>query len=103
MAIIGKFLTVLLFANVGDEGDQRVDAPVEFLEVGVKIRLIDVTVAILDVVEEVLNFDAIETFDRIIEFGVVDVLDGFRGQVDGKTTDVEHGLPVLLGLLVGCS
>ena len=50
VSVVGKFLAVLLFADVGNERDQRVNPLVEFLEVGIKIRLINVTVAILDVV-----------------------------------------------------
>ena len=74
LAVVGEFLTVLLFANVNDERDGGIYALVEAVEIFIEIRLVDVTISLLDVVEDVLDFDAVESFDGIVEFGVVHVV-----------------------------
>ena len=60
----------------------------EVIEVRVEVRLIDMAVTIADVVNEVLNFDSVEAFDGVFEFGVVDVFDCFGGEIDGNAAYV---------------
>ena len=72
----------------------------ECVEVGVEIGLVDVTVAIADVVDEVADFDSVETFGRVLYFGVVYLFDGISSEVDDDALDIDARLPVLLGLFI---
>ena len=73
---------------------------VECVEVGVEIGLVDVTVVIVDVVDEVADFDSVETFGWVLYFGVVYLFDGIGSKVDDDVSDMDARLPVLLGLFI---
>jgi hypothetical protein len=88
IAIVRELLAVLLFADVDNERYGGIDALVESLEVFVKVRLVDVAVSVLDMVDDVLDFDAVESFDGIVQFGIVDAVDGFSCEINGNASDV---------------
>ena len=52
-------------------------------------------------VDDVLDLNMVEAFQEIIQFGVVYVFNGFTGKIDSNAAHLEHGLPVLLGFLIG--
>ena len=76
-------MAIFLIVDVHDEGDGWIDALIEALKILVKVHLVDMSVLILDVVDDVLYLDAVESFDRIVKFGLINSFNGCSGEIDG--------------------
>jgi hypothetical protein len=84
--IDGKDLALLLFACVNSQWEAGVDADVELGHVVVQVGLADLGVRCQDVLDQRVEVDAVESFRRIIEDGVVNVVEcgGKLVSSDGK-------------------
>ena len=60
----------------------------KFGKVGVGVSLVDVAVAIMDVIDEIMDDDIIESLVRIIEFCILHRLDGIGNEFDSNAVDV---------------
>ena len=78
--VVGKNLALFLFPGVDREGEDGIHADVEVGHVVVHVGLADLGVCRQDMRRQRAEVDAVEPFDWIIEYGVVDVVDG-RGDL----------------------
>lgn len=100
IAILHEILAILLLADVKNEGDRGINALLKFVEVGIKVNLVDVVVAIVDVVNKILDFHAIESFGGIFNFGIVDGFDGLGRLIDRNAAYMVASLPVFLCFVI---
>ena len=72
----------------------------EFVEVGIKVSLVNMAVAITDVVDEVAYFYTVESFSGIFKFSIIHLVDGIGSLIHRNATFVDASLPLLLCLVV---
>ncbi len=72
----GEDLALFLFARVDGQWEAGVDADVELCHVVVQVGLADLSVCGQDVLNQRAEVHAVESFCRIIEDGVVDIVNG---------------------------
>ena len=89
----GEDLALLLFARVDGQWEAGVDADVELGHVVVQVGLADLGVRGQDVLNQRAEVNAVESFCRIIEDGVVDVVDGGGELVSSDGEDKAVGSP----------
>ena len=91
-----------MFPRVDCKRKCWVDAFVEFGHVCVDVVLRNLAVTLMDVVDEVSNGHVVEAFIRVVKFGIVDGLNGIRGQVDCDALDVLIRGPCTLRFIIVC-
>ena len=91
-----KTLALLLLARVDGQWEAGVDADVELGHVVVQVGLADLGVRGQYVLDQRAEIDAVESFHRIIEDGVVDVVDGGGKLVPSDGKDEAVGSPCFL-------
>jgi hypothetical protein len=89
----GEDLALLLFARVNGQWEAGVDADVELGHVVVQVGLADLGVCGQDVLDQRAEVDAVGSFLRIIEDGIVDVVDGGGKLVSSDGEDEAVGNP----------
>ncbi len=76
--ILGKCLTLLLFASVDSKWEGRFDAGDKFGHVVVNVRLENCGICTANVSDKVAKGDHIETFGGVIEFCIIHIVNGCR-------------------------
>ncbi len=76
--VLGKRLTLLLFACVDSKWEGRFDAGDKFQNVVINVGLENCGICAAYVSDEVAKGDHIETFSVVIEFCMIHIVDGCR-------------------------
>ena len=92
--ICGKILAVLLFSGVYRERKRRINTLEEGFHVSVDLTLIDVTIAVADVIKKVTDKHIVESFVRVVKLGVINRFDGLGESINGNAAHMLAGLPV---------
>jgi hypothetical protein len=76
--ILGKCLTLLLFACVDSKWEGRFDAGDKFGHVVINVGLGTRCIGAANVSDEVAKGDCVETFSGVTEFHIINIIDGHR-------------------------
>ncbi len=79
--VLGKCLTLLLFACVDSKWERRFDAGDNLGHVVVNVGLGNSGICAVNVSDEIANGDCIETFSGVIEFCIIHIVDDCRDLV----------------------
>ncbi len=93
--VIRKYLAFFLFPGVHGQWQDWVYAGVEFHEVIIQVGLADLGIRRQDVCDEHTQIDAVEALDRIVQYGIVDVVDNGGKLVAGDGEDQAIDRPCL--------
>ncbi len=93
--ILGKRLTLLLFACVDSKWEGRFDASDKFGLVVVNIWLGNCGICAANVCDKVAKGDCFETFGGVIEFCIIHIIDGCRKLVACDCADDDVCVPCL--------
>jgi hypothetical protein len=99
--VVCKDLAFFLFPGIHCQWYDWVDASVEFREIVVQVGLVDLGIHCWDVCDKHTQINAVEAFDWIIQYSVVDVLDGGDKLVACDGEDQVIGCPCLASGSVG--
>ncbi len=86
-----QILGIFLFPGVHNQWQDWVDANVEFREVIIHVGLADLGICHQDKYDESMQIDTVEALDRIIQYGVVEVIDNGGKLVAGDGEDQAIG------------
>ncbi len=100
--ILGKCLALLLLACVDSKWEGRFDAGDKFSQVVVNIGLGNCSIGAANVSDEVTKRDCIETFGGVINFRIINIVDGRRELVMCDCADNGVCVPRLALGKVGC-
>ncbi len=85
--VVCKYLAFFLLPGVHCQWQDRVNAGVEFHEVIIQVGLADLGIHHQDVCDKCTQINAVEALDRIVQYGIVDVVDGGGKLVAGDGED----------------
>ncbi len=99
--IVCKDLPFFFFPGVHCQWYDWVDAGVEFHEVVIQVGLADLGIRCQDVCDKRMQINTIEAFDWIVQYGIVDAVDGGGKLVACDGEDQAIGQPCLVSGSVG--
>ncbi len=91
--VVCEYLAFFLLSGVHCQWQDRVDAGVEFHEVIIQVGLADLGIHHQDVCYKRTQMDTVEALVQIVQYGIVDVVDGGGKLVAGDGEDQVIGLP----------
>ncbi len=100
-SVVCKYLAFFLLPGVHGQWQDWVDAGVEFREIIIQVGLADLGIPCQDVCDEQMQINAVEALDRIVQYGIVDVIDGGSKLVAGDGEDQAIGHPCLASSNIG--
>ncbi len=78
VGILGKRLTLLLFACADSKWEGRFDASDKFGHVVINVGLENCSIGAANVSDKVMKGDCVETFGGVIKFCIINIIDGRR-------------------------
>ncbi len=93
--VLGKHLTLLLFACVDSKWERRFDAGDKFGHVVVNVELGNSGICAANVSDKIAKGDCVETFGRVIKLCIIHILDGCCKLVACDCTDNDVCVPRL--------
>ncbi len=93
--VLGKHLTLLLFACVDSKWEERFDASDKFGHVVVNVGLGNHSIGAVNVSDKVAKGNCIETFGGVIELRIINIINGCRELVVCDCADNDVCVPRL--------